>query len=75
MAIKNLYRGVFAIKTEIKREYEAAYSVTQAKKLMVDKMAEKQGVLPSVIWNWLEDHPNSYEIKLEIEWKEKEDVD
>ena len=38
-----------------------------------NSMAKKQDVDPAVIWRWMEDHPNSYEIKLEIEWKEEVD--
>jgi hypothetical protein len=75
MAAKNLYRGIFAFHVEKKKEYAQAYSLEQAKKLMVDKMAKKQGVDPKVIWNWMHDHPNSWTVKLEIEWTEVEGVE
>jgi len=72
--VKSLYRGVFNLHNEIKREYSSeyssAYSAKQATKLMVDKLADKQGVLPKIIWYWMKDHPNSYEVKLEIKWEE-----
>jgi hypothetical protein len=67
---KDLYRGVFTFPVEMKREYSSAYSLEQAKKLMVDKLAGKQGVPAKTIWEWLEKHPGNWEIRKEIEWKE-----
>lgn len=69
--VKNLYKGIFNLHCELKREYAYAHSKEQATKIMVDRMAKKQDVLPSVIWYWMKDHPNSYEVKLEIEWTEE----
>ena len=72
MSCKNNYKGIFNLHNEIKREFAYAYSVAQAKNIMVRRLAKKQEVLPVVIFGWLKDHPNSYEIKLEMEFKEDE---
>lgn len=71
--LKNLWRGVWNLHNEIKREYAYAYSKAQATKIMVDRMAKKQDVLPSVIWYWMKDHPNSYEVRTEVEWNEEDE--
>ena len=73
MAVKSNYKGIFNLHNEIKREFAYAFSKKQATKIIVDRMAKKQGVLPKVIWYWMKDHPNSYEIKTEMEWEEIED--
>jgi hypothetical protein len=72
MKCKSLYRGLFAMHVEAKKEYTMAYSREQAIVVMTKRLAEKQGVKPQVISGWLEAHPNSWEVKLEIEWKEFE---
>jgi len=71
---KNLYYGIFNLHNEIKREYAYAFSKAQAKTVMVKRLARKQEVLPVVIFGWLKDHPNSYEIKTELEITEDEKI-
>lgn len=73
MAIKNLYLGIWLFPVKKEKEYVSAFSLQQAKKIMVDRIAKKQSVLPAVIWNWMEAHPSLWDVKLEIEWKETED--
>jgi hypothetical protein len=67
MACKSLFKGIFNLHNEIKREFAYAYTKEQAKIIMARRIAKKQGVLPVVVLGWLKDHPVSYEIKLEGE--------
>jgi hypothetical protein len=62
---KFLFKGLFNLRNEIVREFAYAYTEEQAKVIMVRRMAKKQEVLPVVIFGWLKEHPNSYEIKRE----------
>jgi hypothetical protein len=71
MACKSLYRGVFNFHNELEKLYAYAFTKEQAKIVMARRLAKKQGVLPVVVLGWLKDHPVSYEIKLEIEFKEE----
>lgn len=71
--MKELWKGVFNFKCELKREYAFAYSPDQAKVVMARRIAKKQGVLPVVVLGYLKDHPNSYEIKIETKFEEVED--
>ena len=73
MAVKQLFKGIFNFHNEIKREYAYAYTKEQAKIVMARRLAKKQEVLPVVVLGWLKDHPNSFEIKLEVEWEEVND--
>lgn len=72
MAIKNLYLGIWMFPVKKEKEYASAFSLQQAKKIMVDRIAKKQNVLPVVIWNWMKAHPSLWDVKLEIEFKEVE---
>lgn len=71
--VKTLYRGSFMFNRQAFIKYAYATSVDQAKLLMVKQIAKDQEVLPVVVFGWLKDHPNSYEIKIEVEWKEIEE--
>ena len=73
MPCKSLYLGIFALYVEKKKEYAMAFSVDQAKKIIVDRMAKKQGVEPKVIWDWMKEHPGMWDVKLEIEWEEEKE--
>lgn len=70
MAIKQLYKGIFNLRNEILREYAYAYTSEQAKIVMARRIAKRQEVLPSVVLGWIKHHPQSYDIKVEIEFKE-----
>jgi cephalosporin hydroxylase len=63
-AVKNSYSGKFNLSGEVIDETADAYSEEQAKLFMSQKIALKARVFPSVVWNYLETHPNSYEIKM-----------
>lgn len=67
---KNLYRGKFCFNRQDFVLYRQAYSEEQAKIVMARSIAKKQEVLPVVVLGWLKDHPGSYEIKIEMEFKE-----
>lgn len=69
--VKNTFKGVFAFRTGQRKEYAAAYYLEQAKKLIVDRLAKKMVVFPEVIWNWMKQHPELWEVKLEIEFTEE----
>ena len=63
-AIKKSYSGKFNISGEDIKETADAYSEEQAKLFMSQKIALKARVFPSVVWQYLKTHPNSYEIKM-----------
>ena len=71
--VKQLFKGVFNYKMELKREYAFAYTPEQSKVIMARRIAKSQEVLPVVVLSWLKDHPHSWEIKLEEEWEETDD--
>ena len=73
MSCKQLFRGVFNLHNELKREYAYAYTEAQAKIVMARRIAKKQEVLPVVVLGWLKDHPNSYEISIELEVREDDE--
>lgn len=68
--MKSLYRGVFNLRLAFPVKYAYANSPKQARMLMVRQIAKEQGVLPQVVFKYLKDNPEHFEIKLEIEWKE-----
>jgi hypothetical protein len=70
--IKQLWKGMFNFRRELYIEFAYAYTVDQAKIVMARRIAKKQEVLPVIVLGYLKDHPNSFEIKLEIEFKEVE---
>ena len=74
MACKSLFKGIFNLHNEIKREFAYAYTPEQAKIVMARRIAKKQEVLPVVVLGWLKDHPNSYEISIELEVKEDDET-
>jgi hypothetical protein len=71
--VKHCWKGLFSFRSELKIEYAYAYTQRQAKFIMMRRLAKKQEVIPAVVFGYFKDHPNSYNIKLEIEWKEEDD--
>ena len=67
---KQTWKGLFCYRSEMKVEYAYAYSQAQAKLIMMRRLAKKQGVIPAVVFGYFKEHENSFEIKLEIDWKE-----
>jgi hypothetical protein len=68
--LKNNYKGLFCYRSEMKVEYAYAYSADQAKLIMMRRLAKKQGVIPSVVFNYFKEHENSCDIRIETEWRE-----
>lgn len=75
MKVKSLWKGVFHLKCELKRKYAYAYTKDQAKVVMVNMLAKDQDVSPAIVMQYLKEHPDTYEIKLEVEWREEDDND
>lgn len=69
--IKQTWKGLFSFRSELKIEYAQAYTQQQAKFIMMRRLAKKQEVIPAVVFGYFKDHPDSYAIKLEIEWREE----
>lgn len=72
MPSKSLFKGVFALNRETYIEYAHAFTPRQAYVVMARRIAKKQGVLPMVVLGYFKEHPNSYEITVELEMKEVE---
>jgi hypothetical protein len=67
MMKKTRYKGLFNYHNELEKIYAYAFTPEQAKIIMCRRLSKKHGVLPKVVYHWLLDHPNSYEIKIEGE--------
>jgi hypothetical protein len=70
MTVKNRWKGMFNFNRELYIKYAFAYSKDQAKIIMARRIAKEQEVLPVVVLGYLKEHPNSWEIILETEFKE-----
>lgn len=70
MTAKNLFKGMVRFNRELYVEYTQAYTDAQAKMLIAKRIARKQGVLPVMVLGWMKDHPDSYEITVEIKYNE-----
>jgi hypothetical protein len=66
------WRGKFVFNKQDFVLYRHAESEDQAKFLMTKAIAKIQGVLPVVVRGWLKEHPGSYKIEIEMEYKEIE---
>ena len=67
---KNLYKLMIRFNRELYIEYAAAYSEQQVKVVIARRIAKKQGVLPVMVLGWMKDHPESFEITIEIKYNE-----
>jgi hypothetical protein len=70
MKVKNLYRGVFNLRQSLPVKYAHAYSPAQAKTLMIKQIAKEQGVDKRLVFQCFKEHPENYNIRLEIEYQE-----
>jgi hypothetical protein len=70
--LKQLWKGIFNFHNEMKRVFAFAYSKDQAKIIMARRLAKEQEVLPVVVLSWMKEHPDSFDIKIETEFKEIE---
>ena len=69
--MKQLYKGIYNLNTEMKILYAYANTPEQARVVMARRIAKMQGALPAVVLGYLKDHPESCKIKTEMEWREK----
>ena len=70
--VKQLYKIVIVMRRETFIMYRYAYSEKQAKTVGVQAVANKHGVLPVVVYQYLKEHPDCYKITIETEFKEDE---
>lgn len=75
MAIKNLYKGMVQFRRELFIEYVQAYTEKQARIVIARRIARKQEVLPVIVLSWMKEFPDSFEIKIEREFEEVEELD
>jgi len=63
--VKKLYKGIFVLNRETFIEYVYAYTVNQAKNIIIRRIARKHGVIPIIVFGYFKDHPGSYIVKEE----------
>jgi hypothetical protein len=63
MATKESFVGKFNISNETIEETADAYTESQAKFFMAQKIALKRGVIPQVVWEYFKNHPFCCEIR------------
>ena len=68
--LKNLWRGAFNYRQSPRIVYAYAYTERQAWAIMCKRMAEKDGVSPSVVMGLFDGKRDNYEIKVEVEMRE-----
>ena len=68
--MKNLWRGVFNYGKVAKVEYAYAASEKQARVVLCNRLAKKDGVHPSVVMGLFAAGGGNYEIKIETEFTE-----
>ncbi len=72
MKIKNCYRGAFNFHQTAKVMYAYAYTERQAWAIFCQRLAKKDGVHPSVVYNLFDGSKDNHEITIEMEVKEDE---
>ena len=70
MAIKQLYCGEFNYRQQMTVLYCWAYSERQAWATLCKRIAKKDGVIPSVVFNYFNGEKDNYKISIELEVKE-----
>lgn len=70
MASKNLYKMMVQFNKELFIERTQAYSEKQARMIIARRIAKKQEVLPLIVFMWMKEHPEQYEVILECEFEE-----
>jgi hypothetical protein len=63
--LKKLFRGAFNLKRVVRIEYARAYTERQAWALMCRRMAEKDGVHPSVVMGLFDGSQDNFKIERE----------
>jgi len=69
--IKQLYRGYFQTQRRLFIERCMASSEKQAFFLICKRIAKKQGVKDSIVFDWFKDK-DKYKLEIEVEFKEVE---
>ena len=67
MNTKHLWKGIFVYHHEQCKEFAWAYSEIQAKMVMCRRLANRQGVHPSVVFGYFDGSKDNYRIQKEIE--------
>ena len=70
---KQLWRGLFAYRSELQKEFVYAYSKEQAKVMMCRRLAKKHEVHPSHVYALFDGSKPNFEISLETEYEEVSD--
>jgi hypothetical protein len=70
MKLKTLFRGAFNYRQTAKVLYAYAFTERQAWAIMCRRLAEKDGVHPSVVMNLFDSSRPNFEITIETEFKE-----
>jgi len=70
MSNKHLFKGLFVYHHQMCKEFTWAYSEAQAKTLMCRRLANRQGVYPSVVFGYFSGDKDNYRIQKEIEINE-----
>ena len=73
MKVKTLFRGAFNFHQTAIVLYRYAHTERQAWLQMCRYLAEKDGVLPSVVLTLFDGSRDNFEITIETEWKEDSD--
>ena len=63
--LKNLYVGNFVFNREMYlNKFVKAFSEKQALNLFVKRISKHQEVIPKIVWNYLKENPDKYEVKI-----------
>ena len=62
---KKFFKGIFNFNRELFIEYAYAHSKQQAFIVFCRRIAKKQSVIPSWVFNHFKEHENGYEITIE----------
>jgi hypothetical protein len=70
---KNLYKCLAMYPKEAALRYLYAHSIKQARAVFLRRLANEQGVHPSIVYGYFKEKPESVMIKIEMEVTEHED--
>ena len=68
--IKDLYRCIFQFRHATYIERTQAYSADQARVIIANRIARRQGVEPWVVLKYVKDNPDAVSIGLEMVFEE-----
>jgi len=74
MKQKTLYRGAFNFHQTAKVLYAHAYTERQAWVIMCRRLAQKDGVLPSVVCGIFDGSRDNYQITIETKYQEDDEI-